>query len=156
MRMAGAISSAASIPNDATQYDFERGGLWTNVEGAVASGSPSGDVSFFGARSLRVNIDGSSDGRIWVEPAVSSSPGDTVTFRVYIPSGAPVSAVQPYVSDADYVWHHSWNPNLPRDAWMPVTATIPASINTPVREIGVKLYCSEPYTGPVYLDAIQW
>lgn len=156
MRLAGAISPPAGTPNWMTQYDFERGGAWTNFEGAVVAASTSGDVKFLGSRSMRIEMDGSSDGRIWVEPLVSPAPGDTVTFRVHIPSGAPISAVQPYVEDDDYDWHHSWNPNLPRDAWMPVTVTIPPGVNTPIRELGVKIYLTQPYTGPVYLDEIQW
>lgn len=39
---------------------------------------------------------------------------------------------------------------------MTVTAVIPSWAASPIREVGVKVYLGAPYSGPLYLDAIQW
>ena len=87
---------------------------------------------------------------------VSPAPGTTISYRVFIPTGTPISAVQPYIADANLVWTHSYHQNLPWGAWMTLTVTVPQQVTLPVEEIGVKFYLSAPHTGPVYLDAIQW
>ncbi len=49
-------------------------------------------------------------GFVYTEPVVSPAPGTTVEFRVYIPTGAPVTAIQPHLFDAGWRWVDSWNP----------------------------------------------
>lgn len=156
LRFGGTLSLPAPGPTGPLQYDFERGGAWDGQEGAVVSTSNSTDRAYVGFSSLRVDLDGSTEGRVWTVPTASLAAGTTVTYRVYIPSGAPIAAVQPYVADANDNWGHTYNANLPQDGWMTLTATVPADAALPVSELGVKFYLSTPYTGPVYLDAIQW
>jgi hypothetical protein len=156
MQFGGTTTPGPETPNLMTVYDFERAGGWLGTEGAVVSADTSYEQAHFGVTSLRVGLDGSSDGRVWTEPTVSPSAGDVVSFRVFIPTGTPVTAVQPYVSDANYSWHHSWNPNLPRDGWMTVTVAIPEGVPGPMRELGMKVYLSEPHVGAIYIDSIDW
>lgn len=156
LRFAGTLSMPPAPPPLVTQYDFERGGVWESYDGAVASSGQSGEVSYLGASSLKVNLSGSSAGRVFTQPVTSPAPGTTISYRVYIPNGTPVSAVQPYVADANWVWSHSYNTNLPWGAWMTLTVVVPQGVTLPLREIGVKFYLSAPHTGPVYVDAIQW
>ena len=96
------------------------------------------------------------DGFIYTEPYVSPEPGQTIKFRVYIPTGVPITAVQPYLFDANWQWVDSWNPSLPRDAWVTLSVTVPVNAVAPVREIGLKLYSSQPHSGAIYLDAIEY
>jgi hypothetical protein len=158
LRFNGALSLPAPAPTFPVQYDFERGGDWTGREAIVSALSRSRDKAFVGFKSLQMDLNGTtaSAGRAFTTPTTSPAAGQTVTFRVFIPSGAPVSAVQPYLADRNWVWAQTYNTNLPRNAWVTLTAVVPANAALPLKEIGVKLYTSAAYTGPVYLDAIQW
>lgn len=157
MRFAGTLSPPPAPPSlTGIQFDFERGGAWTGFDGAVVYAGNATLEAYTGSGSLRVDINGSSDGRVYTAPASSPAAGSTVRYRVYIPSGAPISSVQPYIMDQNWVWSDSWNPNLPRDGWVTLTVTVPPNATLPLQEIGVKFYLNGSYTGPVYLDAIEW
>ncbi|RYZ09719.1 MAG: hypothetical protein EOO73_02220 [Myxococcales bacterium] len=156
LRFGGSLSLPPMTPAAGLQYDFERGGTWRGKEGVVTQAANSGEQWFLGASSLRVTINGSSSGRVYTKPLSSPPAGATVSYRVFIPGGAPVTAVQPYVADKNWVWAQSYNANLPRNGWVTLTAVIPPNATLPVQEIGVKFYLSGPYSGPLYLDAVQW
>jgi len=156
LRFAGTLSMPSQPPPLTTQYDFERGGAWEDYDGSVTATGNSGDTAFLGFNSMRIDLSGSAAGRVWTKPLVSPAPGTTISYRVFIPTGTPISAVQPYIADANLVWTHSYHQNLPWGAWMTLTVTVPQQVTLPVEEIGVKFYLSAPHTGPVYLDAIQW
>ena len=156
LRFNGTISMPPTPPPLGTKYDFERGGDWNGYDGAVVATSTSGDQAYLGFGSLKVDLNGASAGRVWTELQNPPAPGTTISYRVFIPTGTPVSAVQPYVADANWVWSHSYNPNLPWGGWMTLSVVVPQGAALPLREIGVKFYLSAPHTGPVYLDAIQW
>ena len=97
-----------------------------------------------------------SDGRVWVGPTSAIQPGSMITFRVFVPDGAPVVAIQPYVADNNWVWDETWNTSFPQGAWLSLTATLSAQAALPVRELGVKFYLDDEYTGSVYIDAVTW
>jgi hypothetical protein len=156
LRFAGTLSLPPMTPAGSLQYDFERGGLWRGRDGVVTQAFNSGSNWFLGASSLQVNINGNSSGRVFTTPTSSPPAGATVSYHVYIPGGAPITAVQPYVADKNWVWAQSYNTNLPRNGWITLTAVIPANAALPVQEIGVKFYLNGQYSGPVYLDAVQW
>ncbi len=156
LRFGGTLSLPPMTPAAALQYDFERGGTWQGRDGVVTQGANSGEQWFLGASSLCLSINGSSSGRVWTTPLSSPPAGATVSYRVFIPGGAPVVAVQPYVADKNWVWAQSYNANLPRNGWVTLTAVIPANATLPVKEIGVKFYLNGQYSGPLYLDSVQW
>jgi len=158
LRFNGTMSLPAPAPSFKVQYDFERGGEWTGRDGVVSAIARSRAHAFMGFKSMQLDLIGSSAsaGRVWTAPVTSPPAGRTVSFRVFIPSGAPISAVQPYLADGNWVWAQSYNTNLPRDAWVTMTAVVPQNAALPLKEIGVKFYTSAAYTGPVFLDAIQW
>ncbi|MES1183997.1 MAG: hypothetical protein ABUL60_09280 [Myxococcales bacterium] len=156
MRFAGTLGLPAVTPSFVLQHDFERGGTWEKREGAVTAAANSAARSYLGSSSLKVTLNGSGTGRVWTKPLVSPPPGATVSYRVYVPQGAPVTAIQPYVADKNFVWAQRYNTNLPRNAWIPVSAVVPANAQLPAQEIGVKIYLSAPYSGPIYIDAVQW
>jgi hypothetical protein len=156
MRFAGTPSLPPSQPSLTVQYDFERGGQWNGRDGIVVGAVTSAQQAFLGSSSLQVNLSGNGAGRVWTAPAQSPAAGTEVRYRVYIPAGTPISAVQPYVMDGNWSWSDSWNTNLPRDGWMTLSAVVPANATLPLKEIGLKFYVSQAHTGPVYVDAIQW
>jgi hypothetical protein len=150
------VSGPNPPPAGAIQYDFESGNAWEGHENAITGTARSTTVAFSGSWSLAVNFAGSGDGRFWTAPAVSPPAGKTISYRFFIPSGAPVTAIQPYVMDKNWVWTDSWNTNLPRSAWVTLTVTVPANATLPLNQIGAKVYLSAPYNGSLYLDAVQW
>lgn len=157
MHFAGTLSPPPPPPAfGAIRYDFERGGAWTGHEGDVAYTVTETLLAYTGSGSLRIQLEGNSGGRVYTAPASSPPAGATVRYRVYIPSGAPITAVQPYVMDQNWVWSDSWNPNLPRDGWVTLTVTVPSGAALPLNEIGVKFHLNGSYAGPVYLDALEW
>src|SRR5690606_29112095 len=116
MRFTGTQLPGASIPYLPIHFDFDHGDIWPEFEGDVASVETSGDVAYTGASSLKVMLDGDSDGRVWVEPTSAIQPGSMITFRVFVPDGAPVVAIQPYVADNNWVWDETWNTSFPQGA----------------------------------------
>lgn len=158
LRFGGTLSvGPAAPPLGEVNYSFERGGVWEGRDGSVVRADNSADVGGFNsAMSLRLDIDGGGDGRVWTEPSTSPPAGATVTFRVYVPSGAPVVAITPYVMDSNWRWTDSWNANVRRDAWVNVTVAVPPGAALPLRQLGLKVYLSGYYEGPIYLDAVQW
>jgi hypothetical protein len=81
-----------------------------------------------------------------------------VTFRVFIPSSAPVTAIQPFVADHNWQWSASWTPvgAAQKGSWQTVTVMLAPGATLPVREVGIKLYQSGSYNGPVFVDAVDW
>ena len=78
-----------------------------------------------------------------------------MSYHVFIPGGAPVLAVLPYVSD-NFVWVQSDNTSLLRNGWVTLTAVVAANATLPLKEIDVKFYLGGQCSGPLYLDTVQW
>ncbi len=55
-----------------------------------------------------------------------------------------------------WVWDETWNTNFPQGAWLTVTTTLSPQAALPVRELGLKFYLDDNYTGPIYIDAVTW
>lgn len=157
LRFAGSlVPGAAPLDTGTMRYDFERSAGWLGVDGSAESALPSPERAFTGAMSLKVDIDGSYDARFFTRPAPSPTAGAIVSYRVYIPGDAPVTALQPYVMDGNWVWKDSWNPNLPKNTWVTVTVAVPAGAKLPLNELGMKVYFNAPYSGPIYVDSVQY
>lgn len=155
-KFTGDLEDPATIPTIFHQYNFENGFFWSGIDGGIASVGSSGDVAYQGDTSLRVDLDTASDARVWTVPTASLAPGDTVTFEVFIPAGAPVVGIQPYIADANFAWGESWNTSFPYNGWVTVAATVPEYATLPAQELGVKFYVDSYYNGPVYIDAVWW
>lgn len=157
LRFAGTLESAPTPPPElGVIHDFEKLGVWEGRDGNVVAAVPSATVGFESPMSLEIELNGSSEGRIWTTPSQSPEPGTQIYFRVYIPSDAPVLAISPYVMDAHWVWTDSWNATLPRDTWVTLTTVVPQTAALPLNQLGIKVYLSGPYSGPIYLDAVGW
>jgi len=87
--------------------------------------------------------------------------GATVTFRVWVPSGSSITALQPFALEgAAAGWRYTgrWTGigSLTPNAWNTVTVTLPSESTTPLSQLGVEFTTTGSWTGTVYLDGISW
>jgi hypothetical protein len=151
-------SGAVCAPGN-FNYDFESGTMgWTFVESPATSTTTTSLFKYSGFKSLKVNVSGSGNPRVWVSPPEPVPSGATLTFHVLIPSSAPVTDVQPYVADAAWQWNQGWYPVTAamKGAWQTFTVDVSETAATPVQEVGIKMYLSGSYAGAVYVDRVEW
>jgi hypothetical protein len=146
---------------DGAQYNFEGSTQGWTVSGAPATGiASSGVTTFAGAQALAVTANGSA-GTAWTQVSTPSTPaGKVVTFHFYIPNGAPISSVQPYVqqnSSANYAWTGAWTSigSLQVGAWNTLTVTVPSNASA-LWSLGFQFTTSTTWSGTVYVDSISW
>jgi hypothetical protein len=151
----------AAPPADPTQYSFESSAQsWVSSGAAVASVARSTDRAFAGSASLKVAFGSSSgDGFAKVSnPAVPA--GRAVTFRVWIPSGSTLTAVQPYVlqgAAGGWAWTGSWRAasSLQAGNWNALTVQVPANAAA-LAELGVVFTLSGASTSSAYIDSVSY
>ncbi|WP_164019974.1 carbohydrate binding domain-containing protein [Pyxidicoccus trucidator] len=143
-------------------YGFE-----SSTEQWTASGAPLKTVStsttraYEGKRSLAVPFSGTAGTGMAVVSTATVPRGATVTFRVWIPSGSRITAIQPFALEgAAGGWRYTgrWTgiSSLKTNAWNTVTLTLPSASTTPLFQLGVELTTSGSWTGTVHLDGISW
>jgi len=145
---------------DATDYNFE-----SDIQGWSSSGAPivslsrSTSVKYAGAASLAVRINGSGSAMASVaNPAAKA--GQTVTFHIYLPQGAAISAVQPYVlqgAAGGWQWTGNWQPAsaLKLGAWNTLTVTVPANAAL-LSSLGVQFATNGTFSGTVNVDSVNF
>ena len=145
---------------DASDYNFEG-----NAQGWARSGAPIASVArsttrkYAGTASLAVNINGSGSAAAQVaNPAAKA--GQKVTFRVFIPSGARISAIQPFVMQGaagNWRWTGTYKSlsSLTQGAWNTVTVTVPSNAAL-LAALGVQITTSGAYSGTVYVDSVNF
>jgi len=153
-----AVTTNAAPSADTAQFNFESG-----THGFVGTGgltlSSSADRAYAGAKSLKVALSvGSGSHYAKLANPANLTAGKTVTFRVWVPANAAISAIQPYVMDNNWAWTGNYQPyaNLSKGAWNTITVTIPSNAVNPMKEIGVQVQTSGSYSGSVYVDSISW
>jgi hypothetical protein len=87
--------------------------------------------------------------------------GRTVSLRLWIPAGLPLSGVQPFVrqdATANWLFTGSWVPatSLKAGVWNTVTVQVPATAASPVYQLGLELFTSGAWSGTVYVDSVSW
>jgi len=87
--------------------------------------------------------------------------GRLVTFRIWLPSGAPIAAIQPYVlqgAAGGWTWTGSYRAigSLTTNQWNTITVQVPANAATPLAQLGVEFTTSGSYTGAAYIDGVSW
>ncbi|MDQ2086108.1 PKD domain-containing protein [Herbivorax sp. ANBcel31] len=90
--------------------------------------------------------------------------GSKVTFRIWVPSGAPIRAIQPYVMpfEGDYEnikWYSSWKRygNIKKDAWNEFTINLPTDLDmTLEQQIGIQCVTIGEGSFSIYIDLIEW
>jgi hypothetical protein len=140
-------------------YDFESG-----TEGWTASGAPIRGVvrattqHASGSAALAVEIDGAGTALVSVANP-PARPGATVSFRIFVPSGAKLAWVQPFVQqDASQNWAWTGNyqvlSNLRQNAWNQLTVQVPAGAK--LGALGVQLQTEGSFRGRIYVDDVRF
>lgn len=120
------------------------------------------DRAFAGTHSLKVSVSGTAAGTQRAIVAAPATPaGAKVTFHVWVPSGAPLASIQPYVlqgAGGGWTWTGSWTAgsSLGGGQWTTITVQVPANAVTPLAELGVEISTNASFTGALYVDAVSW
>jgi hypothetical protein len=145
---------------DATDYNFEADAQgWQRSGAPIASVARSTTQKYAGASSLAVRFNGSGSATARVaNPAAKA--GQSVTFRIYLPAGARLSSVQPFVlqgAAGGWRWTGNWQPlsALRQGAWNTITVQVPANAAL-LSSLGVEFTTSGSYSGTVYIDSVNF
>lgn len=145
---------------DATDYNFEADAQgWQRSGVPIASVARSTTQKYAGASSLAVRFNGSGSAMARVaNPAAKA--GQSVTFRIYVPSGARLSSVQPFVlqgAAGGWRWTGNWQPlsALRQGAWNTITVQVPTNAAL-LSSLGVEFTTSGSYSGTVYIDSVNF
>jgi hypothetical protein len=148
-------------PPDAAQYNFESSAQsWTRNGSSISSVAASTERAYAGASSLKVNFGTTAgDGFAKVtNPAVPA--GATVTFRIWIPSGSALSAVQPYVlqgAAGNWTWTGTYRSigQLSAGNWNTLTVQVPAGAAA-LAELGVVFSRPAGAATAAYVDSVAY
>jgi hypothetical protein len=161
-------ASTCSTVSDTAQYGFEsgtQGWVATDQNDALVPGQTIATTSqkFAGTSALQVTLNiagGMNEYARYQSPPVAPLGGAVVTFHVWVPPGANLWAIQPYVMDKNFVWTGAWTEmtQIVQGCWSTITLTVPNNFASPAWEIGVDFSAATgvPYTGVVYVDAVEW
>jgi hypothetical protein len=163
---AGGFGSSGSGGRDAAEYGFETSvAAWqaSSQSGSVVTLARDTRRAFAGAASLEAVVTSSSADLVWVvvqNPNVA--PGSRVTFHVFVPTGAPIDWVQPYLQEGalstpPFAWTYAYlkAPELVFGAWNTVTVAFASSATAPAL-MGVQFHVTAPWSGSVFVDSIGW
>ena len=154
-----AHATITGVNLDPALYNFETdpqgwAGDNTNVISGVAT-SPA--QHYAGKQSLAVNINSVTTNSASVKIGnVSVLPGQTITFRIWIPSGHNISNLQPYLQDNNWGWSSSWYGSFTANAWNTLSLTVPANAVSPFHYLGIQFNTSAGWTNTCYLDSVSW
>jgi len=160
------IGSVCAGSRDTAQFGFESGaGGWlladptnTVIPGQVSTTTA---PTFSGSASLAATLNVPAGTAVYARFRTPSIPlGATVTFHVWVPRGAALTNIQPYVMDARYTWSGTWLPptDFVRGCWATITVAVPTTFVLPLFEIGVEFRAAAAasFVGTVYVDSVSW
>lgn len=157
----GTSGTGGSTSTDSARYGFESGTQgWTRSGGMITGVASSTTSVFAGTRSLAATFNGAAG----TQSVRVSSPGTprsaTVTYRVWVPSGSRITAVQPYVlqgAAGNWAWTGSWRPisALTTNAWNTFTVKVPANAAA-IAELGVSFTTNATWSGTAFVDSVTW
>ncbi len=154
---AKATTSGTAI-TDPAQFNFESTSQnWSGGGGVVSSVATSATQKYSGNQSLAVNFNVTTNGT--GSPSVGNvavTPGTTITFRVWIPSGSTITTLQPYLMDNNWAWSSSWYGSFTPNAWNTLTLTVPANAASPLNVLGIQIMTSGAWIGTCYIDSVSW
>ncbi len=147
--------------SDSAPYHFEGGALHSFI--GTPSGvtvSSSSERAYAGSSSLKMTLNVTASGQYYAQVSnpANLTTGKTVTFRVWVPGNANLTAIQPYVKDNNWLWTGNYQSyaNLTKNAWNTITVSIPTSSVNPIKELGVQVITSSSWNGSIYIDNISW
>lgn len=155
---------------DNANINFEDGTIngFTTNDSTTTKLSVTSDKAFQGNKSLQWDAVGSKDGKVDAE--INSSvpvltPGQSMTFRVWVPADAPIKSIQPYVMphNPDWTateWNSSWKgyDMIKKGDWNEFTVTLPLTSNVDLTQcqFGIQVETSGEGNFTMYVDSIDW
>jgi hypothetical protein len=151
------------VPPSVAEFQFESGTQGWKSWGPLIQGvSLSSARAFAGSRSLEVKMTGAPKGmaKVFV-PEASVPAGKTVSFRVWLPAGHRINALQPFVlqgAAGGWKWSGAWTAatSLKAGTWNTVTLPVPAGAVSPFQELGLEIFTEASWKGSIYVDSVSW
>jgi hypothetical protein len=153
----------APAPTDAggvSSYDFEESKQgWTKSGPPITNATRSTAQHAAGTSALEVSFDGAGTALVSV-PNPALRPGATVSFRIYVPAGARLNWIQPFVQRGPaegYAWTGAWTPiaSFRPNTWTTVTLQAPADARS-FATLGVQFETAGSFRGRVYIDDVRF
>ncbi len=154
-----AHATTTGVNLDPALYNFETdpqgwAGDNTNLISGVATSTAQ---HYAGKQSLAVNINSTNGTSASLKiGGVSVLPGQTITFRIWIPSGHKISNLQPYMQDNNWGWASGWYGSFTANAWNTLSLTVPANAVSPFHYLGIQFNTSAGWTNTCYIDSVSW
>ena len=150
-----------------TKIDWEDGSIGGFVTDNSSSAISNTTQKYYdGTRSLKWDITASNNDILGVcKDLYTIIPaGSRVKFRIWVPLGAPIRAIQPYIMTFEgnyenYKWYSSWQRygSLKKDAWNEFIIDLPEDLDmTAEQQIGVQCETIEEGNFSIYIDLIEW
>ena len=155
---AEAHAATTGVNLDPAQFNFETDPQrWYGGGGIIAGIATSTTQHYAGNQSLAVNINTTSASSSSVSVGnVAVLPGQTITFRVWMPSGHKISNLQPYMQDRNWGWTSSWYGSFTPNAWNTLSLTVPTNAVMPFQNLGIEFATSAGWTNTCYIDSVSW
>lgn len=153
-----ANATTTGVNPDPAQYHFETDPQGWYGGGGIISGVASSAVqTYAGQRSLGVSFNNAAAGNSSVTlNDVPAPAGATITFRIWLPSGHKISAIEPIVQDYNWGWSQAWYGSFTANAWNTLTVTVPSTATIPLKRLNLKFTTNGGWTNTCYVDSISW
>jgi PKD repeat protein len=160
-----------SATGDNARFNFEDGTLHGFMVGGNVSSEISNttDKAFKGERALKWDI--SSTGteeepiaNLLIDGSLLVNPGETATYRIWIPENAPIRSIQVYImphsSDwTDFDWNSTWAgyEYVKKGDWNELTLTLPETVDDSLpQQLGIQCETNGSGNFTIYVDSIDW
>jgi mannan endo-1,4-beta-mannosidase len=161
--------SITTATGDNSDINFEDGTINQFTTNSTSSAmSVTTDKAYNGTHSLEWKVTSTANGKADIvvnSNKVILTPGASMTFRVWIPSGVPITSIQPYVMPHNATWSTTeWNSawagydSIKKDDWNEFTVTLSPTSSTSLTEqqFGIQIQTSEVGNFTMYVDSIDW
>jgi len=161
--------SVTVATGDNSDFGFEgdsQGFTAAGQDGTTGELSITSEKTFKGDGAIQVDVSSVDGGMIDVKLDGDSivPAGSEVNFRVWIPSGAPLSEIQGYVMPHDpswdiIEWNGAWGgyEYMEKDAWNELTLTLPEDTDMSLmQQVGVQFKTNDEAEFTIYVDSIDW
>lgn len=119
------------------------------------------DKAFFheGEGSLKVRLTGGANKYKIMAPETIFDkvvPGETFIYRVFIPEGSGVTAVQPYAQYDDWSgWADNYIPDVPEGSWITIDWTIQEGVSQPLNSFGIMVHTGHTNEAYIFIDSVE-
>ncbi len=151
---------------DKAYYGFEDGtvnGFSTNNSSSIITNTTT--KAYAGTNSLKWDINSAAAAMYeFKKDNMTLKPGTKMVFRLWIPSGAPITEIQPYIMPHDPSWSIAlWNADwrgydgIQKDAWNEFAVTLPSDTDPTLPcQVGVQIKTGGTGNFTIYADSIDW